>query len=72
MGRFINLYSNYAYRKETYELLNYFTLHIKDPEIREEFEKSRIANFARLYRPCAFFVVMLFITRLVLFLSMKD
>ena len=34
-SRLVKYYRKYAYREETYGLLNYFTLAIKDPEIEK-------------------------------------
>jgi hypothetical protein len=43
-----------AYSRATYGLINYYTLDIKDPEIRGELERDRAQNFDRLFSPMVF------------------
>ena len=59
------LYSPYAYlkattfRKETYYMMNHYTLKIKDPEMRCDFENDRSQNFDRLFVPMLLVVICL-------------
>jgi hypothetical protein len=72
MRRLKDMYQNYAFSPQTYGLLNYFTLSIQDPDIRNEFDRGRVENFARLFKPCIFVVVAQFIVRLGLYLWIPD
>ena len=53
-----------AYSQETYGLLNYYTLEIKDPEIDQTLSKNRAANFDRLFAPMVVVVLIQFFVRL--------
>jgi len=64
MSRLIKSLRANAYSQETYGLLNYYTLDIKDPEIRESQEKSRASSFDRLFKPMLVLVICQFIVRL--------
>lgn len=53
-----------TFRKETYFMMNHYSLRIKDPEIREDFENNRMQNFDRLFAPMLLVVVVLQIAKL--------
>lgn len=44
----------YMYSEETYNLLNNFTLTIKDPDIQREYSQYRTSRFNKLFWPQAF------------------
>ena len=45
------LLQNCMYSKDTYNLLNYLTLDIKNPEIQRKFDHQRCQNFKTLFLP---------------------
>jgi hypothetical protein len=49
------------YSKETYNLLNYLTLDIKDPVIRKKFHDQRCMNFKSLFAPVVSLIVIFMI-----------
>jgi hypothetical protein len=49
------------YSKETYNLLNYLTLDIKDPLIRKKFHDQRCMNFKSLFVPFSSILVIFMI-----------
>ena len=57
-----------AYSRATYSLINYYTLDIKDPEIRGELERDRALNFDRLFSPILCVVIFQFALRLTFWL----
>ena len=68
MERLKQYVHNLAYSTNTYELMNHLTLRIQDPDIRNEFDKGRCENFARLFKPCIVVVMTNFLVRLALYL----
>lgn len=60
------------YKAKTYNLLNYFTLQIKDPEIRSNFNSDRCEHFYELFKPVAFSVGLLFLLRLGLYFQDRE
>ena len=55
------------YSKETYNLLNYLTLEIKDPIIRKKFNDLRCQNFKSLFLPVASLVIFFLVVLLPFF-----
>ena len=45
-------YKRDAFREETYHLLNYYTLSIRDKQIEREYEQYRINRMNELFWPC--------------------
>lgn len=64
MSRLLKNLRAKAYSQETYGMLNYYTLDIKDPEIDETLAKNRAANFERLFVPMVVVVLCQFFVRL--------
>ena len=50
--------------KDTYNLLNYLTLDIKDPEIQRKFDDQRCQNFKSLFLPMLVFYILCLIVTL--------
>ena len=62
--RLRKLYKRFAYRKETFYLLNYLTLGVKDPEIRREINEYRSRQ---LNRVCTLFLGLSILTQLMVY-----
>ena len=50
----MKFYRKHRHHEETFGLLNYFTLAIKDPEIEKEYEEMRIKRMDEMFKPMGF------------------
>lgn len=60
-----------SYTKETYFLLNRFTLRIRDPEIEARFNKKRTEKFSTLFLPVLISVLLLTVERVTTYFLRK-
>ena len=60
-----------SYTKETFFLLNRFTLRIRDPDIEARFNKKRTEKFSTLFTPVLISVLLLTVERVITYLLRK-
>ena len=58
------IYMKVAYSESTHNILNNFTLQIKDPEIRKQYDDYRFANYDALHKPILAWTIFYFLYRL--------
>ena len=62
---FKNLNVKLFYSSKTYNLLNYLTLEISDPDIKQQFALARANHFNRIFKPIFILQVLYFLRHLI-------
>ena len=61
LDRLRRFYRQHAFRKETYYLLNHFTLTVSNPEIQREVEKHHAQQITRITKPWCVIEILVFL-----------
>ena len=62
---FKNLNVRLFYSSKTYNLLNYLTLEISDPDIKKQFALARANHFNRIFKPIFILQLLYFLRHLI-------